>query len=45
MQMSAAIFTDPTMRPQLEQYYENKKTAAIDALERVAFNWSHTLRL
>jgi hypothetical protein len=33
MQLTAAIFSDPTMRPQLQQYYESKKTALIDSLK------------
>lgn len=31
MQINASAFTDPALRPRLEQYYENKKAAAVEA--------------
>lgn len=33
MQISANMFTDPTMRPGLQQYYEAKKASAVEALK------------
>lgn len=32
MQITGATFTDPAFRPQLQQYYESKKAAAIESL-------------
>lgn len=32
MQITAATFTDPAMRSQLQQYYKNKKSEIIDAV-------------
>lgn len=33
MQLSASLFSDPTARPALEKYYENKKTEIINTLK------------
>lgn len=31
MQLTASVFSDPAMRPALQQYYEDKKAAAVEA--------------
>lgn len=32
MQLTASMFSDPSLRPQLQQYYENKKAAVIESI-------------